>query len=112
MCKIDISDGFYREWLLPADILKLGVVLPMKDGEDPLIGPPLALPIGLVNLQPYFCADTKPIYDLAKTIINACAIFKDHPLEKVSDTPFPSEIAMPLPCNAPSKLAALSLCMM
>jgi hypothetical protein len=35
MCKIDIADGFYRVWLLPADIPKLGVVLLTKDGKDP-----------------------------------------------------------------------------
>jgi hypothetical protein len=58
MCKIDIADGLYRVWLLPADIPKLGVAFPTKDGEEPLIGFPLALPIGWVNSLPYSTAAT------------------------------------------------------
>jgi hypothetical protein len=46
MCKIYIIDGVYRVWLLPTDIPKLGVVLPTKDDEEPLIGFHLALPMG------------------------------------------------------------------
>jgi hypothetical protein len=58
MCKIDITDGFDRVWLLPADTPKLGMVLPTMEGEEPLIGFLLALPMGWVNSPPYFCAAT------------------------------------------------------
>jgi hypothetical protein len=32
LCKVDIADGFYRVWLLPSDIPKLGVAFPKADG--------------------------------------------------------------------------------
>jgi hypothetical protein len=53
MCKIDIADGFYRVWILPADIPRLGMMIPTKYGEEPLIGFPLALPIDWVNSPSY-----------------------------------------------------------
>jgi hypothetical protein len=36
-CKIDIADGFYRLWLLLANIPKLGVVLPTMEDEGTLM---------------------------------------------------------------------------
>jgi hypothetical protein len=84
MCKIDIAGGVYRVWLLPADIIKLGVVLPTKDGEELLIGFPLVLPMGWVHSPPYFFAATERICDLANTSINTRAAFKAHPLDEVS----------------------------
>jgi hypothetical protein len=107
MCKIDISDGFYRVWMLPVDIPKLGAVLPTMEGEEPLIGFPLALPMGWVNSTPYFCAATEIICDLANTIIKAHNTFKVHPLDDVSETPVPPQSPMPRSCAAPSKLMAL-----
>jgi hypothetical protein len=107
MCKIDIADGFYRVWLLPADIPKLSVVLPTMDGEEPLISFPLALPMGWVNSPPYFCAATETMCDLANTSIKARNTFKVHPLDDVSETPVPPEPPMPRSCAAPSKLIAL-----
>jgi hypothetical protein len=107
MCKINIAYGFYRVCLLPLDIPKLGVVLPTNDGNDPLIGFPLALPMGWVNSPPYFFSATETICDLANTSINTRTIFKAHPLDEVSKTPAPPDPSMPPPCSAPSKLAAL-----
>ena len=54
LCKIDIADGFYRIWLLPCDIPKLGVLFPTNSGEPPLIGFPLTLPMGWVESPPLF----------------------------------------------------------
>ena len=53
LCKIDIADGFYRIWLLPCDIPKLGVLFPTNSGEPPLIGFPLTLPMGWVESPPF-----------------------------------------------------------
>jgi hypothetical protein len=108
MCKIDITDRFYRVWLLPADIPKLGVVLPTVEGEELLIGYPLALSMGWVNSPRYFCAATEIICDLANTSIKARNTFKVHPLDDVSETPVPPEHPMPRLCAATSKLMALT----
>jgi hypothetical protein len=107
MCKIYIADGFYRIWLLLADIPKLDMVLPTKDGEEPLVGSPVALPMGWVNSPSYFCAATETIYDLANTSIKTRTAFKAHWLDEVLERPVPPEPAMSPPCRAPSKLAAL-----
>jgi hypothetical protein len=107
MCKIDIANGVYRMWMLPADTPKLGMVLPTMEGEEPLLSFPLALPMGWVNSLPYFCAATETICDLANTIIKAHITFKVHPLDDVSETPMPPETSMPRSRAAPSKLTAL-----
>ena len=41
LSKLDISDGFYRVNLAIDDIPKMGVVFPVKDGEEPLVAFPL-----------------------------------------------------------------------
>jgi len=46
MSKIDLSDGFYRLWIKPEDTIKLTVLLPMRPGDPPFIGIPLANPMG------------------------------------------------------------------
>jgi hypothetical protein len=61
MCKMHIANGLYRVWLLPADLPKIGVIFPTKEGEDPLLGFPLALPIGWVNSPTYFNAAMETI---------------------------------------------------
>ena len=46
LLKLDISDGFYRINLAIEDILRLGVVFPVADGEEPLVAFPLVLSMG------------------------------------------------------------------
>jgi hypothetical protein len=70
MCKIDIADDFYRVWLHPAETPKLGIVLPTRDGEEPLSGPPLVLPMGWVNYPYFFCLTIETICDLANANAN------------------------------------------
>jgi hypothetical protein len=65
LCKVDISDGFYRVDVRPADIPQLGVVLPVVPGSEPLVAFPLVLPMGWKNSPPYFCAVTETITDVA-----------------------------------------------
>jgi hypothetical protein len=50
LIKVDIADGFYCIWLNVHDIPKLGVVIPNLYGDEPLLAPPLVLPI--FALQP------------------------------------------------------------
>ena len=54
MIKVDISDGFYRINLRPADVPKLGVVFPTKPGAEPLVAFPLVLPMGWTHSPPFF----------------------------------------------------------
>jgi hypothetical protein len=63
--KLDVADGFYRVWVRPPDVLKLGVAFPVEPGEEPIVAFPLALPMGWVESPPYFCAITETITDLA-----------------------------------------------
>jgi hypothetical protein len=58
MSKIDIADGFYRVWVRARDVPKLGILFPSQDGEDYLIGFPLALPMGWTESPKIFTAAT------------------------------------------------------
>jgi hypothetical protein len=107
MCEIDIADGFYRVWMLPADTGKLGMVLPTMEGDDPLSGLPLTLSMGWANSLPYFRVATATICDLADTIIKTRNTFKVHPLDDVSETSLSPDPPMPRSCAAKSKLMAL-----
>jgi hypothetical protein len=94
-------------WLLPANIPKLGMVLSAMEGEEPLIGPSLALPMVWVSSPPYFFAATETICDLANINIKAHSTFKSHPLDETSEIHVPPEQLMPLTYHMPSKLVAL-----
>jgi hypothetical protein len=102
--KVDIADGFYRVWLLPSDIPTLGVALPTTSGEEPIIGFPLALPMGWVNSPPYFTAATETIVDLANAALATIAKFPSHRLEAISETDPDSVVDyqdQPSPSRAP-----------
>jgi hypothetical protein len=106
MCKIDIADKFYRVWLLPADIPKLGVVFPTKDDGEPLTGPPLVIPMGWVNYPPYVTSTTETICDLANASLKQQTSSFPHQLDTISemaipdDPAFPTNVAAPLHYNA------------
>jgi hypothetical protein len=107
MCKIDITDGFYRVWLLPADIPKLGVIFLTEDGNDPLIGFPLALPMGWVNSLPHFPAAAETICDLASASLMKQSVFPPHALDTMSEMPVPNKLVLPPKVVAPSHYAML-----
>jgi hypothetical protein len=46
LSKVDIADEFYRIWVKPADVPKLGVLLPAEPGQECLVGFPAVLPMG------------------------------------------------------------------
>ena len=99
LAKIDVADGFYRVGLRPADIPKLGVILPHSPSGTPLIAFPLALPMGWVESPPFFTALTETVCDLANAATQAGRANaatqaggpspKVHPLEPVANTPAP-----------------------
>jgi hypothetical protein len=85
MCKIDIANGFYRVWILPAYIPKLGAVFSTEDGAAHLISFPLWLQMGWVNSPPYFTAATKTICDLANAgLKDQPVFFVPHTLDVIS----------------------------
>jgi hypothetical protein len=102
LCKVDIADGFYCVWLLPSDILKLGVAFPKADGEEQLIGSPLALPMGWVNSPHYFCAATETVADIANKKLQRQTNYHTHRLDAVSESrPLSADpVADPTPAAA------------
>ena len=69
LSKVDIADGFYRLGLRPSDAVKLAVPFPTRDGEEALVGIPLALPMGWLESPPAFCAVTKTVTDLTNAAL-------------------------------------------
>ncbi len=103
LSKIDIADGFYRIWLLPRDIPKLGVLFPNREGEPQLVGFPLVLPMGWESSPPYFCAATETVADLANDMARTSYDPGPHRLDEVSESPaIPPEL---LPDTKDPKIA-------
>jgi hypothetical protein len=89
LSKIDISDGFYRIWVRSADVAKLGVLLPTRLGEEPLIGFPLSLPMGWIQSPRIFTSATETIADLANESVKVCSLQLPRRLEAVTEAPIP-----------------------
>jgi hypothetical protein len=98
LSKVDIADGFYRIWVRSADIAKLGVLLPTRKGQEPLIGFPLALPMGWKQSPFIFTAATETIADLANQEVNICKPQPPHRLESAAETKLPQSTSVPQPC--------------
>jgi hypothetical protein len=116
LCKIDIADGFYRVDLEGASAPTLAVILPYKDGEEPLVAIPLSLPMGWVESPPYFCAVTETIADIANRDIHKRQA--PHRLDDLADTAPPSisvpgtptnyMLSVPLPADNSSRKQCVS----
>jgi hypothetical protein len=91
LCKVDISDGFYRVWLRAEDIPKLGVTYPSERPGEHLVAFPLVLPMGWVSSPPYFCAHTETVADVANERIMQGAKPPPHRLDRIADTVMQSE---------------------
>ena len=101
LSKLDISDGFYRINLAIDDIPKLGVVFPVKDGEEKLVAFPLVLPMGWANSPPIFSAATETSADLANDALKSDKNPPDHPLDDLAAT-----MDDPEPFTPPASCAA------
>ena len=86
MIKVDISDGFYRINLRPADVPKLGVVFPTKPGAEPLVAFPLVLPMGWTHSPPFFSAATETAADIANTHLQSGQPSAPHHLDELAST--------------------------
>ena len=90
MSKIDIADGLYRVWLQVADVVKLGVALPVPASHPPLVAFPLALPMGWVKSPPYFTTLTETICNLSNAKLGDPRYTgTPHRLETTATTPPP-----------------------
>ena len=65
LSKFDVTDGFYRIFLVPNDALKLAVMMPHYDGEPQLAAVPLSLTMGWTKSPPTFSAASEMATDLA-----------------------------------------------
>ena len=98
MAKYDLSDGFYRIQLRPRAIPSLGVLLPVAEGEDPLVALPMVLPMGWTESPPAFCAGTETAADLSNQKLLEQEQVQPHRLEELADTPPDGETA-PTTCT-------------
>jgi hypothetical protein len=86
MIKVDITDSFYRVWLNVHDIPRLAVALTALHGGEPLLAPPLVLPMGWTESPPYFCTDTETIADVTNRYLANHWKPPTHCLETVANT--------------------------
>jgi hypothetical protein len=80
-------DGFYRVWVRANDVPNLGMLFPSMDGEEYLIGFPLALPMGWTESPKIFTTATETVADLVNNSLTAGTTFGTHPLEVLSEAP-------------------------
>ena len=110
LIKVDLSDGFYRINLKPADAPKLGLIFPTLPDERPLAAIPLVLPMGWTESPPWFCAATETIVDLANDYLGTSWDPPAHPQEALAtsqpDTDFPARLVIQEPPWAPSQRQA------
>jgi hypothetical protein len=88
LCKVDVSDGFYRVDVRKEDIPKLGVILPtmIHEEDTQLVAFPLVLPMGWKNSPPYFCAVTETIADVTNARNMHHESPQCHPLDQLANT--------------------------
>jgi hypothetical protein len=64
LSKIDSADGFYCIWVRARDVPKLGVLFPSTDGEEYLVGIPLAFTMGWTESPNIFTVATETVTDV------------------------------------------------
>jgi hypothetical protein len=111
LIKVDIADGFYCIWLNVHDIPKLGVVIPNLYGDEPLLAPPLVLPMGWTESPPYFCAATKTVTDITNRHLANHWKPPPHRLEELADTQPEESLETETVANAVAKCVPLATLM-
>ena len=95
------------------DVLKLGVVFPMEDGEEPLVAFPLVLSMGWKNIPPNFSTATETITNIANKRLCSQLYPPEHPLDLLDKSVLsPSPIKEPdrLPCSVVSGSTPTTTC--
>jgi hypothetical protein len=65
------------------------VLFPSADGEEYLVGFPLALPMGWTKSPKIFTAAMETVADISNNQLSVGATFGPHPLEAQSEAPAP-----------------------
>jgi hypothetical protein len=102
LSKVDIADGFYRIAIRSNDVPKLAITFPTAEGEDPLVGLPLVLPMGWKQSPPLFTATTEMVADLANTKLKDMKPSVPRRLELLSETPIRFEPLPPVSAQGPA----------
>jgi hypothetical protein len=102
LSKIDIADGFYRIAIRSNDVPKLAIMLPTAEGEEPLVGLPLVLPMGWKQSPPLFTAATETVADLANTKLTDMKPSVPHRLDLLSKKPIRFEPPPPVSAQGPA----------
>ena len=71
LAKHDVKDGFYRMFLNPSHCMRLTLVAPRYEGEEPLVAIPMSCTMGWVQSPPTFCAMSETAADVARLAIEA-----------------------------------------
>jgi hypothetical protein len=96
LAKTDISDAFMRVWISLDTIPSLGALLPIYQGEEPLVAFPLILPMGWVDSPNYLCAVTETAADLANARFTANDLStSQHRLAGLASTKPPTDVPGP-----------------
>ena len=81
--KVDLSDVYIRWWVGMEDVPSVAFLSPKKTPSNTyLVGFHLYLPMGYVEIAPYFCMATNTVADLANEDIGQCDDAGRHPLEE------------------------------
>jgi hypothetical protein len=109
VCKLDISNGFYHISLNVADAPLLAVLLPQQPSKPPLVGIPIALPMGWVESPPYLCAATETVANNANQWLGQ-SYAPPHPLESLNSMPTaPPLDVLPIALMSLTSMVTISL---
>ena len=99
--KDDVADAFMRAWIQLSSIPALGALLPSLEGEEPMVGFPMILPMGWVESPPYLCAITETIADIANARLrDGDLAWIPHRFDELADSR-PAPLARPTPPDIP-----------
>ena len=86
--KADIADAFMRIWLQLHSIPIMGALLPALEGEEPMVGFPMILPMGWIDSPQFLCSVTESIADLATSKLASPHHWSEQPhwLDELADS--------------------------
>ena len=89
-----LDEAYMRLWVRLKDTLSVTFLIPMKNPTDKqLLGFHISLPMGYVDITPYFCMYTENIADMANFSMDGRQVAPPHPLKGLADVPSLAELA-------------------
>ena len=84
--KADLADAHMRLWVIMDDVPYVAFLAPNKTPRNQqLLGFTLSLPMGYIDIAPYFCMSTKTVADLSNKAIDQRDVTSKHPMEKAPE---------------------------